>query len=311
MSAIGEPTAQLAAATSHTSPAVQSLRRVLRQRSAILGLSILIFLVAIALFADLLAPFDPNRVLIGVEEGVRPRLPPCVHVLGCPTAQPEHVFGLDSNVRDVYSRVLSGARVSLTVGFVTVMGSIMVGLFVGAVAGFAGGWIDNLLMRLMDMLLAFPALLLAIVVVTVFGSGLTNAMLAVGVVSIPIYARVIRSSVLTVREQDYVTAARALGDSPMNILGRRVLPNAITPLVVQATLGVGTAVLEIAALSFLGLGAQPPTAEWGSMIGNDRNQIFTSPHLIFVPGVALTLTVLAFNLLGDGLRDALDPRLSR
>jgi ABC-type dipeptide/oligopeptide/nickel transport system permease subunit len=163
----------------------------------------------------------------------------------------------------------------------------------------------------MDLLLAFPALLLTIVVITILGKGLTNAMLAVGIVSIPIYARVMRSSVLSVREQDYVTAARALGDTPFGILRRRIIPNSITPLVVQGTLGVGTAILEIAALSFLGLAAQNPQPEWGVMIGAERNQLFTSPFLIFIPGIALTLTVLGFNLLGDGLRDALDPRLTR
>jgi len=163
----------------------------------------------------------------------------------------------------------------------------------------------------MDLLLAFPALLLTIVIVTVLGKGLNNAMLAVGIVSIPIYARVMRSSVISVREQDYVTASKALGDSSFSILRRRVVPNAITPLIVQATLGVGTAVLEVAALSFLGVGAQPPQAEWGSMIGLERNQMFTSPFLVIIPGIALTLIVLGFNLLGDGLRDAFDPRLSR
>jgi len=288
-----------------------TLGRVLRQRSAVAGLTILGFLFTVALLADVIATHGPIDVLLGVEEGVRPRVPPCIHVLGCPADQAQHYFGLDGNVRDVYSRIIHGARVSLAVGFITVGWSIVVGMFIGALAGFLGGWVDSLLMRLMDMLLAFPALLLAIVIVTILGKGLNNAMLAIGIVSIPIYARVMRSSVLSVRETDYVTAARALGDSPINILGRRVIPNAITPLIVQGTLGVGTAVLEIAALSFIGLAAQAPQAEWGSMIALERNQLFTSPHLVFIPGLALTLTVLGFNLLGDGLRDAFDPRLSR
>jgi peptide/nickel transport system permease protein len=300
-----------AAGAARRVPGALALRRLMRQRSAIFGLVILAVLFTVAILADVLAPFPPNQVLIGQEAGAPPRTPPCIHFLGCPADQPEHFFGLDGNVRDLYSRVLHGARVSLSVGFVTVTWSIAVGMLIGAVAGFVGGWVDNVLMRVMDMLLAFPALLLAIVVVTVLGYGLTNAMLAVGVVSIPVYARVLRSSVLSVREMDYVTAARALGDSPLNILRRRVLPNSITPLVVQATLGIGTAVLEVAALSFIGLGATEPTAEWGSMIGREYSRIFTSPHLILFPGFALTFTVLGFNLLGDGLRDALDPRLNR
>jgi ABC-type dipeptide/oligopeptide/nickel transport system permease subunit len=249
--------------------------------------------------------------MLRVEADAKPRTPPCIQLLGCPTDRSEHYFGLDGNARDVYSRVLYGARISLSIGFLTVGWSVFVGLLIGAIAGYAGGLMDNVLMRLMDLLLAFPALLLTIVIITILGKGINNAMVAVGIVSVPVYARVMRSSVLSVREQDFVTAARALGDSPIGILRRRVIPNAITPLIVQATLGVGTAVLEIAALSFIGLTAIAPAAEWGSMIGDERNQLLTSPFLIFIPGVALTLTVLGFNLLGDGLRDAFDPRLSR
>jgi peptide/nickel transport system permease protein len=269
------------------------------------------FLVFIAVFAPVLATHDPNQVLIGIEESAKPRLPPCIHILGCPADQPEHWLGLDGNVRDQFSRIVYGARVSLAVGFIIVFGSIVIGMSIGAVAGYFGGSSDNLLMRMMDVILAFPALLLAIVIVTILGRNLTNAMLAIGIVAVPIYARVMRASVLSVREADYVTAARALGDSQLNILRRRIIPNAVTPLIVQGTLGVGTAVLEIAALSFLGLAAQAPTAEWGVMIGNERNQMFTSPLLVIVPGIMLTITVLGFNLLGDGLRDAFDPRLSR
>jgi peptide/nickel transport system permease protein len=288
-----------------------TLGRILRQRSAVVGLIILGFLFAVALLADVLATHDPNRPMLGVEAGAKPRQPPCIHILGCPADQPEHFFGLDGNGRDVYSRMLYGSRVSLAIGFITVAWSVVVGTIIGAIAGYAAGRTDNVLMRSMDLLLAFPALLLTIVVVTILGRNLNNAMLAVGIVSIPIYARVMRSSVLSVREQDYVTAAKALGDSSFSILRRRVAPNAITPLIVQATLGVGTAVLEVAALSFIGLAAQQPQAEWGSMIGMERNQMFTSPFLVIIPGIALTLTVLGFNLLGDGLRDAFDPRLSR
>lgn len=292
-------------------PRRASVMRVLRQRSAAVGLVILGFLFSVALLADVISTHDPIQPMLGIEADARTRAQPCIHILGCPTDQSQHFFGLDGNARDEYSRILHGARVSLAIGFITVGWSVVVGTLIGAIAGFVGGWTDNILMRLMDLLLAFPALLLTIVIVTVLGKGLNNAMLAVGIVSIPIYARVMRSSVLSVREQDYVTAARALGDSPFSILRRRVIPNSISPLIVQATLGVGTAVLEIAALSFLGLAAQAPQAEWGSMIGMERNQLFSSPLLVFIPGVALTLTVLGFNLLGDGLRDAFDPRLSR
>jgi peptide/nickel transport system permease protein len=292
------------------------LRRVLSERSAVIGLILLAFLFGLALFADVIATHPPNDSMIGVEEGIRPRSAPCIHFLGCPADQPQHFFGTDGNVRDEYSRVVYGARTSLFVGFVTVFVAIVIGTVVGAIAGFLGGITDNVLMRLMDVLLAFPALLLALVIVTALEQftligRLEKAMIAVAIVAIPIYARVMRSSVLTVREQDYITAAQALGASRFSILIRRVVPNAITPLIVQATLGIGTAVLEVAALSFLGLAAQPPLAEWGTMIGLERNQIFSAPWLIIAPGVALTLTGLGFNLLGDGLRDALDPRLSK
>jgi peptide/nickel transport system permease protein len=186
----------------------------------------------------------------------------------------------------------------------------VIGTVLGALSGYLGGWVDNTVMRLMDVLLAFPSLLLAIAIVTVLGPGLQNALLAIGIVSIPAYARVVRASVLSVREMDFVSATRALGGNTKEILFGRILPNALTPLIVQGTLGIATAILDAAALSFLGLGAQPPTPEWGAMLGAERNQVFTAPHLVFFPGVAIALTVLAFNLLGDGLRDALDPRLA-
>jgi peptide/nickel transport system permease protein len=288
-----------------------TLRSVLRQRSAQVGLVLIGLLFTAAVLADFIAPYDPNQVLIGVETGVTKRAAPCIHLLGCAVDTPEHLFGLDGNLRDEFSRVMHGSRVSLQIGFLTVGFAILVGSFIGAVAGFVGGMTDNVLMRFMDVLLAFPSLILAIAIVTFLGSGLINAQLAIGIVAIPIFARVARASVLSVREQDYVTAARALGESPAGILRRRILPNALTPLVVQGTLGIAVAILDVAALSFLGLGAQPPLAEWGSMIGLERNQVFTAPHLLLAPGIAIVVTVLAFNLLGDGLRDALDPRLNR
>jgi peptide/nickel transport system permease protein len=207
--------------------------------------------------------------------------------------------------------VLHGARISLQVGFITVGFAIVLGMLLGLVAGYAGGWTETLIMRVMDVLLVFPALLLAIAIVAALGPGLINAQLAIGIVAIPVYARVMRASVLSVRETDFVTASRALGESAFGLIFRRILPNALTPIIVAGTLGIAGAVLDIAALSFLGLGAQPPLAEWGSMIGQDRNYVFTAPYLIWFPGFALALTVFGFNLLGDGLRDALDPRLNR
>lgn len=227
------------------------------------------------------------------------------------TSDKQYLMGVDGNVRDQFSRVVYGARLSLMVGITTVTFAVIIGVFTGAVAGYLGGWADNIIMRIMDVVLAFPSLILAIAVVTVLGPGLINALLAISIVSIPAYARVARSGVLSVKEEDFVMADRVLGVAPVRILFRRILPNALAPLIVQATLGIGTAILDAAALSFLGLGAQPPTPEWGAMLGAERNQIFTAPHLVFYPGIAIMITVLAFNLLGDGLRDALDPRLDR
>jgi ABC-type dipeptide/oligopeptide/nickel transport system permease subunit len=287
-------------------------RRLFRRRSAIVGMVILGILVLIALTAEWLAPYDPRVPMMDLvpPQPAKARQAPCIHLLGCPADQPQHIAGIDGNVRDQFSRLLYGARLSLVIGLSTVSFAIVVGTVLGAVAGYLGGWTDNAIMRVMDVLLAFPSLLLAIAIVTVLGPGLINALLAIGIVSIPAYARVVRASVLSVREMEYVSATRALGGSNVEILFRRILPNALTPLIVQGTLGIATAILDSAALSFLGLGAQPPTPEWGAMLGAERNQVFTAPHLVFLPGFAIALTVLAFNLLGDGLRDALDPRLA-
>ncbi len=286
-----------------------ALSRLLRRRSAIAGIVILGSLVVIAILAPVIAPYDPIEVLIGVEEVTR-REAPCVYLLGCPRDRPQHLMGIDGNVRDQFSRVVYGTRLSLLIGFTTVGFAILVGMALGSVAGYFGGWLDNVIMRVMDVLLAFPSLLLAIAIVAVLGPGLQNALLAIAIVSIPAYARVMRASVLSVRETEFVAASRALGSAPLRTLRSAVFPNAVTPLIVVGTLGVATAILDAAALSFLGLGAQPPTPEWGTMLGAERNQVFTAPHLVFFPGLAIMITVLGFNLLGDGLRDALDPRLA-
>lgn len=285
--------------------------RLFRRKSSIVGMFILAVLVIIALTAQWVAPYSPTLSMLDVNppQNLQKRSSPCIHLFGCAKDQPQHIMGTDGNIRDEFSRMLYGARLSLMIGLSTVTFSIIIGTILGALAGYFGGWIDNLIMRVMDVLLAFPSLLLAIAIVTVLGPGLINALLAIGIVSIPAYARVMRASVLSVREMDFVSATRSLGGNTYEILFKCILPNALTPLIVQGTLGIASAILDAAALSFLGLGAQPPTPEWGSMLGAERNQVFTAPHLVFYPGLAIMLTVLSFNLIGDGLRDALDPRL--
>lgn len=285
-----------------------TLRRILKQRSAKIGLVILGILILIAIFAPLLAPYEPTLSLIDIED-VAKRQGPCIHLLGCPEDQPQHIMGVDGNFRDEFSRLLYGTRISLFIGFTTIGIAIIAGTIIGAVAGYAGGWVDNIIMRLMDVILAFPSFLLAIAIITVLGRGLQNALYAIAIVNVPQFARVVRASVLSIKEQEYVEASRALGASHFHILFRRILPNALSPLIVTGTLGIAGAILEAAALSFLGLGAQEPMPEWGTMLGRDRNQVFTAPHLVFFPGIAIMITVVAFNLLGDGLRDAMDPRL--
>ena len=290
-------------------------RRLFQRRSAVVGFIILGVLIFVAFTAQWLAPYDPTKSMLDVKDYPvavpEKRASPCIHLLGCPADKPQHIAGTDGNLRDQFSRLLYGSRLSLMVGFSTVTFAIIIGTVLGAIAGYFGGWWDNIIMRVMDVLLAFPSLLLAIAIVTVLGPGLINALLAIGIVSIPAYARVMRASVLSVREMDYVSATRALGGNNLQILFSRILPNALTPLIVQGTLGIASAILDAAALSFIGLGAQPPTPEWGSMLGAERNQVFTAPHLVFYPGLMIMLTVLCFNLIGDGLRDALDPRLAR
>jgi ABC-type dipeptide/oligopeptide/nickel transport system permease subunit len=287
------------------SPTREALRRLLKHRSAQVGMVILGLMVLIAIFAPIIAPFDPTARQLDTKR----RDTPCIHLFGCPATKSQHIFGIDGNSRDLFSRVIFGSRLSLQVGLSTITFAILIGGLIGAVAAYTGGWVDNVLMRIMDVMMAFPSLLLAIAIVAVLGTGLINALLAIGIVSIPRYARLVRSTVLQVRELEYVQAARALGGSGMHVLFLRILPNAITPLIVQGTLGIAGAILDAAALSFLGLGAEPPTPEWGLMMGEERGSIFNAPHLVFFPGLAIMFTVLAFNLLGDGLRDALDPRL--
>lgn len=275
------------------------MRRFFRRKLGVLGLAIVATLTFVALFAPVLAPYDPIQQLDRIEDVQRRDAP-----------SSEHLLGLDSNARDQLSRIIYGARISLPLGVSIVLAAIMVGAAIGAIAGFYGGAVDAVLMRLMDVILGFPALLLAIAIAYVLGNAIQNVLIAVAVVTLPQYARVMRSSVLSIKEIDYVAASEALGASSWRILRTRILPNALTPLIVLGTLGIAGAILEAAALSFLGLGAQPPTPEWGAMLAQEYTLIQTYPHLVIYPGLAIMITVLGFNLLGDGLRDAFDPSLN-
>ena len=265
-----------------------------RQRGAVLGLAVLSGLVLLAGGAPWLSRADP------IKTAPRSALEP---------PGPRYWLGSDQYGRDVLSRVLYGARISLTVGVISVSIALGVGTPLGLVSGFYGGRVDALLMRVMDVLLAFPDILLALAIVTVLSPGLGNVMIAVGLSAVPAYARLVRASVLSARENLYVEAARALGSRDFLILSRYVLPNVVAPIIVTATLGLGTAILSAAALSFLGLGSQPPVPEWGRMLSEGRDYLREAWWISTFPGLAIMLTVLAMNLLGDGLRDWLDPRL--
>jgi peptide/nickel transport system permease protein len=269
-------------------------RRIKVNKGAVGGLFVILLLVGMAVFAPYLSPYGPNKMNAGPRL-VSPSL--------------KHPLGTDSFGRDQLSRIIYGARISLYVGFIAVGIGAIFGGFIGAVVGYYGGKIDNVLMRLMDILLAVPQIILSIAIVGALGANLTNLMIAVGVSQIPRYARIVRASALSVRGQEYVEAARAIGASDLRIIIENILPNCMAPIIVQSTLGVASAILSAAALSFLGLGIQPPTAEWGSMLSLGRQYMRNAPHLTFYPGLAIAIVVLALNLFGDGLRDALDPKL--
>jgi len=276
------------------SPWTAARRRFIRSRTGLLGTFVLLVVTLMAVFAAQVAPYNPTRQDFRVE-----REPPSL----------EHLMGTDEFGRDVLSRVIWGARASLAAGTVAASIALAVGLLLGMVAAFYGSRLDSFIMRVMDVILAFPYLLLAIAVVAILGPGLLNAMIAIGIVYIPHYARVVRGAVLAVRAREYVEAARAIGAPDGRVMVQHVLPNTLAPVIVQTTLNVGTAIIDTAGLSFLGLGTQPPTPDWGNMLSAGRSYVIDSPWIATFPGLAILVTVLAFNLMGDALRDAFDPRL--
>ncbi len=272
----------------------ETFQDLLRSRSAAFGMGLIALVLLVAVIGPMLAPHDPL-------------VPAPLDRLQGPST--DHLFGTDSLGRDIFSRVIYGARISILIGLISVSISLLPGTLLGLLAGYFGGRVDSLVMRLMDMLLAFPAILLAIFITAILGPSLPNTMVAVGIVYIPHYARIVRASVLSLKEQLFVQAIAHLGGGHARILGRHILPNALPPIIVYATLGMGTAVLQAAALGFLGLGAQPPQPEWGAMLSEGRQYIQIAPHVAAFPGAAILLLVLGFNLFGDGLRDVLDPAL--
>jgi peptide/nickel transport system permease protein len=269
------------------------LRHLVRNRGAVIGLVIIGTFIAAAIFAPVIATHSPTDTSIAI------RLQP---------ADAEHWLGTDELGRDLFSRMLYGGRISLNIGIISVAIGIGIGVPIGAVSGYYGGRLDIIVQRFIDIMIAFPGILLAIVVVTVLGVGVTNVMIATGIASVPIYARLVRGSVLAAKEQSYVAAARAAGIGDFSIIFRHILPNSLAPVIVQSTFQIATSILWAAGLGFLGLGAQAPTPEWGAILSNGREYIRTAHHLTTYPGLAILLMVLGFNLVGDGLRDALDPK---
>lgn len=276
------------------SQARQTWRRFRHHQTALAGATVVVAFVVIAVVATLWTPHDPDTPVLDLR-------------LQGPSLA--HPLGTDDVGRDILSRLAVGARYSLLMGLVAIALAAGIGVPAGLIAGFKGRWWDTGIMRVIDVLLTLPSIVFAVALVSVLGSGITSVILAVGITSIPAFARLARATTLTLRDQDYVAAAQVAGASDSRLLARHIFPNALPPLIVQASLGIGGTILIASALGFLGLGVQPPTPEWGAMLSRGRTYISTAPHLVLFPGVAIALLVLGFNLLGDGLRDVLDPRL--
>ncbi|WP_077302909.1 nickel transporter permease [Virgibacillus pantothenticus] len=277
-----------------TSPWKDTCKHLKKNRFAITGFLIILFFVLFGLLAPLLTSYSYQG------QDLANRLQP-------PSS--EHWFGTDDVGRDIFTRIAYGARVSLQVGFFAVTGALVFGTLLGMIAGYFGRWIDTIISRIFDILLAFPSILLAIAVVAILGASLQNALIAIAIINIPIFGRIVRSKVISLREEEFIMAARAQGMKNGRIIFHHILPNSAAPIIVQATLGFGTAILDAAALGFLGLGAQPPTPEWGAMLAGSRDFIQLAPWTLIFPGISIMLVVLGFNLIGDGLRDALDPKM--
>ena len=270
--------------------------RLRKNKLAMLGLAILVVMVALAVCADWIADYDTNVTGMNMAERLQ-------------TPSAKHWFGTDSYGRDVFARIIHGSRLSLSLSIFAMLAAVAIGSIIGAIAGYYGGRVDDVLMRLMDILLAIPPMLMSISIVAALGHSMVNLMIALSLAYIPVFARVIRSSILTVKGQEFIEAAKACGTSNARIILRHIIPNAIGPIIVQATLAMGSTILIISSLSFMGMGIQPPQPEWGTMLYEGRDLIRTSPYLVIFPGIAIALAVLSLNLLGDGLRDALDPRM--
>ncbi|WP_090634891.1 nickel transporter permease [Neobacillus massiliamazoniensis] len=267
-----------------------------KNRLALAGLGIVVLFIFIAIIAPWIAPYSYKEQIL--TERMQP-----------PSSK--HWFGTDDFGRDIFTRILYGARISLWVGFFSVLGSVVIGTVLGIVAGYYGRWVDAIISRIFDIMLAFPSILLAIAVVSILGPSLQNALIAIAVINIPNFGRLVRSRVLSVKQEEFIMAARAVGMKDARILFHHILPNSISPVIVQATLAIATAIIEAAALGFLGLGAQPPSPEWGKMLADSKQYLVQAPWTLLFPGIAIMLTVLGFNLMGDGLRDALDPKMKQ
>jgi peptide/nickel transport system permease protein len=276
------------------SPKQMMAKRFKKNKRAMVGLWMVLFFIIVSVFARWIAPYDP------IAQNIQIMLQP---------PSMTHLFGTDEFGRDILSRIIYGAQISLMIGIVCVLVSVIFGVGLGTLSGYFGGVIDSLIMRIMDIFMAFPSFLLALAIVSVLGPGMFNVMIAIGIFSIPTFARISRSAVISVKNKEYIEATKAMGGSNAQIIFKHVIPNSIAPIIVLSTLRIATAILTASGLSFLGMGAQPPTPEWGAMLSTGREYLRTSPHVSTIPGLAIMFMVLAFNMLGDGLRDALDPKM--